>query len=483
MMLTSSNQVEAVPPLVSVVVPTYNSARYIPEAVDSVLNQTYARHEVIVVDDGSTDDTRRILQSYSGQIHYVYQDNQGPAAARNNGLRLARGEFVVFLDADDFLLPGKLAGQVACFEAHPGLGLVHSGWRLVNRQGEKIADVRPWRDAPRLDLKTWLLWKPVFMGAMMFRRDELARSGGFDTRFRQAEDVDLVLRLALRGCRTAWVYASTVCYRQHGGGITQNGLQQARDLIAVLDKFFAQPSVPRRIRRWENKIRYYTLIWLAWYLHHTGYTDHVALHLRQSLRYTPYTPAQTVFDWVTQLTKLSSRDDPEVSEFRAMVPQLRAAVQFDDDLCVTIERTVDCWMDVWRHEVSRDHGRAARGLVSYRGWTTRQLVKLAQSRLLVSPFSDIVEIVDQFWRDVRATRLTTESSHHEMTALCLTACRRAFLAGYWRIAMQALWRAAGVGFHPQAVAAWVRFLRAGLLCVSGRVESALDGVLLHETTE
>jgi len=98
--------------LVSVIIPTYNRARYVTEAIDSVLAQTFSDYEIIVVDDGSTDNTREALKPYLGRIHYIYQSNKGVSAARNRGMRDAKGEWISFLDSDDIWLPRKLKQQV-----------------------------------------------------------------------------------------------------------------------------------------------------------------------------------------------------------------------------------------------------------------------------------------------------------------------------------------------------------------------------------
>ena len=96
-------------PLVSIIIPAYNARRLIGESIDSVLNQTYSNCEILVIDDGSTDGTRAFLQHrYGDQIRYIYQKNQGRGAARNYGLRLARGKYIQFLDADDLILPDKI---------------------------------------------------------------------------------------------------------------------------------------------------------------------------------------------------------------------------------------------------------------------------------------------------------------------------------------------------------------------------------------
>lgn len=285
-------------PQVSVIIPAYNGERYIAEAIESVLNQTYLNYEIIVVDDGSIDNTRAVLEPYFNRIRYIYQENQGVAAARNRGIREAKGELIAFLDQDDYFLPEKLALQVAIFEAKPTVGMVHSGWQLVNQEGEKIFDIEPWHHAPRLDLQEWVIWKPVLFSAMMFSREWLDRVGELDPQFKQACDVDFALRLALMGCETVWVQQITVCYRQHGSNDSLNTPLQALESWRVLEKFFALPNIPEAIRKLEKENRYYTLVWSAWRLYLTGYLPEMAQHLEQSLDYTPFSRKKTVFGWL-----------------------------------------------------------------------------------------------------------------------------------------------------------------------------------------
>jgi glycosyltransferase involved in cell wall biosynthesis len=236
---------------------------------------------------------------------YLHQANQGVSVARNRGVDLAQGEAIAFLDADDFFLPNKLAAQVAVLETQPNLGLVHSGWRRVNEQGQGLMDVEPWHQTPILDLENWLRWKPVLPSAMMFRRDWLERSGGFDPRFPPAEDTELVLRLALMGCEADWLRQVTVGYRQHSDSAMHKGLPQARSLSAVIDHFFAQPNLPEPIRWLESSTRYHTLVWIAWYLHETGHLTEMAIYLKRSLAYTPYTLVETLVHWADSFTEFS----------------------------------------------------------------------------------------------------------------------------------------------------------------------------------
>ena len=250
-------------PRVSVIVPVYNGATHIVATVESVLAQTYTDFELIVVDDGSTDGTAELLQSYRGQLRLIQQANQGVSAARNRGLQLALGEFVLFLDGDDLLYPDKLEQQVACLEVDHLLGAVHSGWRLVDEYGRPQRYMTLWQQAPNLTLPGWLKWKPVFLGAMLFRRSWLQRIDGFRTDLHQAEDTDFLLRLSLAGCPMRWLQEITIDYRQHGAGVTQNGRQQASDMSQVLDDFFSNKALPKPIKSLEPEVRQYTLIWLS----------------------------------------------------------------------------------------------------------------------------------------------------------------------------------------------------------------------------
>jgi glycosyltransferase involved in cell wall biosynthesis len=293
-------------PRVSVIIPAYNGDRYIAEAVRSVLSQTYWDYEIVVVDDGSTDNTAVVLQPYRDRIRYVYQTNQGVAAARNHGIAIAQGEFVALLDQDDVCLPEKLSLQVACFEAHPTIGMVHSGWRLVDHQARVLSDVKPWHEFPKLDLAGWVQRMPVFLSAMLFRRSWLEQVGGLSQAFKQACDVDLVQRLALLGCETAWVKQVTVLYRQHDQNDSLNTLIQAKEVWAVQELFFGRSDLPESVRKIEPQARYYTLVWMAWRLYYTGHFAEMAQCLEHSCRYTPFAFTETLLHWVNSFTAYAS---------------------------------------------------------------------------------------------------------------------------------------------------------------------------------
>ena len=194
-------------PTVSVIIPTYNRSGIICRTIDNVLNQTYKDIEIIVVDDGSSDDTQSKLRKYSRNIRVVYQENSGPARARNRGLELARGRYVAFQDSDDLWLPTKLERQTRLLsrvDESIGCCLCNALFRYQGRP-EFTAFERAWL-FPCLDEGIWTNVAEVlatrfvlFCQTAMLRRDLLERVGGFDETLKYHEDYDLPLRLALEG--------------------------------------------------------------------------------------------------------------------------------------------------------------------------------------------------------------------------------------------------------------------------------------------
>ena len=197
----------SVNPLVSVVCPAYNCAKFIKPALESVFAQSYRPIEVIVVDDGSTDSTPELIKSYR-DVFYLRQANLGPSAARNSGIRAARAEYVAFLDLDDLWIPEKLSDQVAALEACPEAGLAFSDMRVFSsRGGEDLTMFQKYRltaeyfghervvDRPVAKLVTMNF---IPTSSVVVRKTALTQAGGFDEQFRKSEDWDLWLRMALR---------------------------------------------------------------------------------------------------------------------------------------------------------------------------------------------------------------------------------------------------------------------------------------------
>ena len=236
------------PPLVSVVIPTYNYGRYVTEAVDSALAQTYPAVEVIVVDDGSTDDTRERLAAYGDRIRYIYQANAGLSAARNTGIRAASGPFVAFLDSDDAFHPRKLELQMALFAARPELGLV--GTAQFSDEPRVWADIAP--PAPRIDLSLddIVIRSRFAPSSAVARRECFAAVGEFDTDLRSVEDRDMWLRIAAR-FPVAAVEAPLTWYRITPGSMSRNPERMEMFEHLVIDRAFGMPELAGR--RWLRR--------------------------------------------------------------------------------------------------------------------------------------------------------------------------------------------------------------------------------------
>lgn len=226
-------------PAVSIVMPTHNRADYIGVAVDSVLGQTYTDWELVIVDDGSTDDTRAVVAQYLARdprIRYVRQEeNRGIALSRNHGVAVSRGRYIAMLDSDDaWASPEKLALQVAALDADPQLGLVGT-WRVfINEQGARTGArlSHPTDDA---GIRVTQIHINAFaQSSVVFRKDAFERTGGYDPHFVVADDHDLWLRMG-RTHRFATLPRYDLLYRKHPGNITQTRrVTAARESLEVL---------------------------------------------------------------------------------------------------------------------------------------------------------------------------------------------------------------------------------------------------------
>ncbi len=191
------------PPLVSIVMPAFNAARWLPSALDSALAQTYPHFELIVVDDGSADSTPSILETYriNHGIRVITQNNQGQSAAANRGLAEARGDYIKFFDADDVMSPVMLATQVAALAHQPGC-VAYGAWgRFHDHPDEAVFSTHPgWHDSPPLDwiVETWADTEPMYQCALfLLPRELLQRVGGWDARLGLINDFEFFTRLVL----------------------------------------------------------------------------------------------------------------------------------------------------------------------------------------------------------------------------------------------------------------------------------------------
>src|SRR5215204_3645209 len=220
-------------PLVSVVIPCYNQAHFLGEAIESVLEQTYKNFEIVVVDDGSTDNTSEVASRYPDKVRLIRQDNKGLSGARNTGIRHSEGENLVFLDADDRLLPGALEAGLECFQQQPECAFVFGHFRYIGTDGSFLREPKPLsvEDGHYIQLLRGPYIAVPAMG--MYQRFVFETVGLFDSSLNATADYDLYLRIARRWLirRHGTVVAE---YRQHGANMTGDAGKMLRSVLKTL---------------------------------------------------------------------------------------------------------------------------------------------------------------------------------------------------------------------------------------------------------
>ena len=231
-------------PKVSVLVPTYNCVQYLKIALESALNQTFKDYEIIVIDDGSTDNTKEVVKNYQtanpGKIVYIYQENQGVVAARNTGIKAAQSDYLALLDADDIWCPDRLEKGIGTIEPDPGIGLVHANITRVDENGRTIST--PLRDLKYL---TGPMFENIFLRkadiacpTALFRKACCDKVGLFDPHLTRlgCEDRELWLRIA-RKFKIVYIDQVLALYRVRLNSMSNNQQKMLKARLYVVDKF------------------------------------------------------------------------------------------------------------------------------------------------------------------------------------------------------------------------------------------------------
>jgi glycosyltransferase involved in cell wall biosynthesis len=217
--------------LITVVIPCYNQGHFLAEAIGSALSQSYAKLEVIVVDDGSSDATSEVAARYR-EVRCIRQENRGLAEARNRGIEESRGEYLIFLDADDRLMDGALSVGAASLDSHPDCAFVYGNVRLIDANGSLLLyppSVNIKRNHYLELLRHNHIWSP---GAVMYRRNLFDRVGLFDPRVNASADYDLHLRIA----KTFPIFCHgevVLEYRKHDSNMTRNFAEMLKTSMVV----------------------------------------------------------------------------------------------------------------------------------------------------------------------------------------------------------------------------------------------------------
>lgn len=266
-------------PKVSVVIPAYNAMAYLPETVESVLRQTFTDFEVLIIDDGSSDN---IVQWASGlvdpHVKLISQKNQGLPGARNTGIAQAQGEYIAFLDADDLWEQTKLEKQVRCLDDNPAVGLVHTWMVLVDEQGKSTGRVMP--SNAEGDVWKQLAEKNVIAcPSVIVRRCCFETVGVFDRSLRSLEDWDMWIRIATR-YPFAVIKEPLAYYRQLPGSMSKNCQVMEQAFYIVIEKAFH--SAQSELLFLKNRSYGHANLCLAWKALQSYERDYkLALHFQQ----------------------------------------------------------------------------------------------------------------------------------------------------------------------------------------------------------
>ena len=249
-------------PKVSIVIPAYNVMTYLPETLESVLRQTFTDFEVLIIDDGSSDN---VVQWASGlvdpRVKLISQKNQGVSVARNTGIANAQGEYVAFLDADDLWQPTKLEKQACCFEDNPAVGLVYTWTAFIDQLG------KPTGTLIAFDIEG-NVWEQIVVKDMisngsspMVRRSCFETVGVFDPNFRYAPDRDMWTRIAAR-YPFGVVKEPLTLYRRYASSFSKNHKKMIQELREVIEKSFQ--SAPLESLYLRNRTYGWMNIFAAW---------------------------------------------------------------------------------------------------------------------------------------------------------------------------------------------------------------------------
>lgn len=228
-------------PLVSVIMPAYNAAEHIAEAIESVLIQNYRNFELIIIDDGSTDNTKDIVAGFKDdKIKYFYKDNGGPSGARNLAISKAVGQYIMPLDADDMMTPDFIARHLMEFEKHPEADLVYCDVLLIDDGGNplRIMEKPEYRDRRHLIRDLFRMGHPVLPFRLGIRRSVFDKIGFYDEDLLVSEDYDMMRRFIKAGLRAHHLSEPLHLRRMHAGSLSKNNLsQKAKCHFEVVRRF------------------------------------------------------------------------------------------------------------------------------------------------------------------------------------------------------------------------------------------------------
>lgn len=239
---------------ISVIIPTYNAAKYLNASIQSVLSQTFKDFELLIIDDGSTDNTKEIISAYDdSRLKYFYQSNHGKSYSRNKGIFESTGEFICFLDADDFYYENKLRYLFEFLNDNPQVGCAAGATRRISENGRTIFR-KTYNDNRLITVENLLFGNPITICSTLIRTKYVKKIEGFDTELKRGEDWDFHYRLALSGCAII-VKNNIVCaYRYRQNAVDKTNEIYCRNMIEVSKKMFGNKALPDKLKELRNDV-------------------------------------------------------------------------------------------------------------------------------------------------------------------------------------------------------------------------------------
>lgn len=308
-------------PAVSVIIPTYNRANFISQTLDSVWRQTFSDYEIIVVDDGSTDNTAQILASYGDRLQVIkLEENTGPSISRNIALGVARGEFIALLDSDDLWYPEMLATTVAHLNKHSKTDIVCGAWDYIDEFNHLIKPInKPSQLQAQIDadfLGFVATGNPFLVHALLIRRKCFDCCGMFDPTLKGGVDWDLWIRFAMHGHKVNMIDVPVARYRRHSGAITRDPRRMEQASEQILHQLFSNEQFADRLADLRDHAYIQMWLTLAKYCHEEGTATDRHKYVQRAQTLYPNAPKNKQLD---QLHLSSLLLLPETEDFRRMI--------------------------------------------------------------------------------------------------------------------------------------------------------------------
>lgn len=467
--------------LVSVVIPTYNLAHYIVETLESVLKQTYTPLEIIIIDDGSQDDTEAVLAPYKDKITYIYQENQGISRTYNRGIEMAKGDLICLLEADDYwITDDKVEKQVAMFLDDPTLDYVLTGWKDFTPDGTVYDETTLWEQAPDLGLHDWLFWVPVRQQCTMIKKSVLQAVGGYDPQYRYAMDVDLFLKIVVAGYRGGWLKEITTAYRIHPDSTSHTKrIAQADEAIAIHKHYVELESHPPEIKAAKKVYGFFRYMLFTAIAIRYGFIDDAVRYARM-VRTVMWFDRDTMYDLACYLGDSFSYRGYDFDAYESAIQVIRKTydeipdtIHLSRRLSIETDTLLHWWLSIWWRyyhfmtpenvdtPVHRHPTRfKAQAIDTYSNMSASELVRLVRLSIYLSPLplnDRILPAIELFWEEMREDNILSPDDKHHLTDMYLAVAVRAMYSGDRQYMQNAIAKAREYSHSQKNIMSWMQF--------------------------